>query len=78
MHHMGKCNPESLKNFIYELQCVFIFMIFYCRFVRAEIETYNTLDPGVRVVILKALCDIRVEVIWFMNELCHLFLLYSF
>ncbi|KVH87374.1 DDT domain-containing protein [Cynara cardunculus var. scolymus] len=27
----------------------------------AEIETYNTLDPGVRVVILKALCDIRVE-----------------
>ncbi|KAL3639551.1 hypothetical protein CASFOL_017458 [Castilleja foliolosa] len=27
----------------------------------AEIETYNTLDPEVRVVILKALCDIRVE-----------------
>ncbi|KAL7617464.1 hypothetical protein Lser_V15G00436 [Lactuca serriola] len=27
----------------------------------AEIETYNTLDPGVRVIILKALCDIRVE-----------------
>ncbi|XP_059643655.1 DDT domain-containing protein DDR4 isoform X2 [Cornus florida] len=27
----------------------------------AEIEAYNTLDPGVRVVILKALCDIRVE-----------------
>ncbi|CAO2826736.1 unnamed protein product [Amaranthus hypochondriacus] len=27
----------------------------------AEIETYKTLDPGVRVVILKALCDIRVE-----------------
>ncbi|KAG9154714.1 hypothetical protein Leryth_014214 [Lithospermum erythrorhizon] len=27
----------------------------------AEIETYHTLDPGVRVVILKALCDIRVE-----------------
>ncbi|KAJ4851363.1 DDT domain-containing protein ddr4 [Turnera subulata] len=26
-----------------------------------EIETYKTLDPGVRVVILKALCDIRVE-----------------
>ena len=23
---------------------------------------YKTLDPGVRVVILKALCDIRVEV----------------
>jgi len=29
---------------------------------RAEIETYRTLDPGLRVVILKALCDIRVEV----------------
>ncbi|KAJ0756989.1 putative WHIM1 domain-containing protein [Helianthus annuus] len=27
----------------------------------AEIETYNTLDPSVRVMILKALCDIRVE-----------------
>ncbi|CAH1428405.1 unnamed protein product [Lactuca virosa] len=27
----------------------------------AEIDTYNTLDPCVRVVILKALCDIRVE-----------------
>ncbi|KAL2492789.1 DDT domain superfamily [Abeliophyllum distichum] len=27
----------------------------------AEIEAYNALDPGVRVLILKALCDIRVE-----------------
>ncbi|KAA0057915.1 DDT domain-containing protein DDR4 isoform X1 [Cucumis melo var. makuwa] len=26
-----------------------------------EIEVYKTLDPGMRVVILKALCDIRVE-----------------
>ncbi|CAA3028456.1 Hypothetical predicted protein [Olea europaea subsp. europaea] len=26
----------------------------------AEIEAYNVLDPGIRVVILKALCDIRV------------------
>ncbi|KAL8529644.1 hypothetical protein ACS0TY_006905 [Phlomoides rotata] len=26
-----------------------------------EVETYNALDPGVRVIILKALCDIRVE-----------------
>ncbi|KAG6635337.1 DDT domain-containing protein DDR4-like isoform X1 [Carya illinoinensis] len=26
-----------------------------------EVEIYKTLDPGVRVVILKALCDIRVE-----------------
>ncbi|KAJ0982790.1 hypothetical protein J5N97_011045 [Dioscorea zingiberensis] len=26
-----------------------------------EIETYKTLDPGTRVLILKALCDIRVE-----------------
>ncbi|KAF2316012.1 hypothetical protein GH714_040807 [Hevea brasiliensis] len=26
-----------------------------------EIEMYKTLDPGMRVVILKALCDIRVE-----------------
>ncbi|KAJ9568186.1 LOW QUALITY PROTEIN: hypothetical protein OSB04_004152 [Centaurea solstitialis] len=27
----------------------------------AEIDAYSALDPGVRVVILKALCDIRVE-----------------
>ncbi|XAR50109.1 hypothetical protein NMG60_11004347 [Bertholletia excelsa] len=27
----------------------------------AEVEAYNALDPAVRVVILKALCDIRVE-----------------
>lgn len=27
----------------------------------SEIETYNTLDSAVRVIILKALCDIRVE-----------------
>ncbi|RVW35544.1 DDT domain-containing protein DDR4 [Vitis vinifera] len=27
----------------------------------AEVGMYNALDPGVRVVILKALCDIRVE-----------------
>ncbi|KAE9601463.1 hypothetical protein Lal_00023933 [Lupinus albus] len=27
----------------------------------AEIEAYKSLDPGVRVFILKALCDIRVE-----------------
>ncbi|KAL8154240.1 hypothetical protein V2J09_012000 [Rumex salicifolius] len=27
----------------------------------AEVEAYKTLDPAVRVVILKALCDIRVE-----------------
>ncbi|XP_051133252.1 DDT domain-containing protein DDR4-like [Andrographis paniculata] len=26
-----------------------------------EVEAYHALDPGVRVVILKALCDIRVE-----------------
>ncbi|KAG2675722.1 hypothetical protein I3760_12G018700 [Carya illinoinensis] len=26
-----------------------------------EVEVYKTLDPGLRVVILKALCDIRVE-----------------
>lgn len=31
-------------------------------FFRAEIETYKSLHPSVRVVILKALCDIRVEV----------------
>lgn len=37
-----------------------------CSFDRTEIEAYNILPPGVRVVILKALCDIRVEV----QDLC--------
>lgn len=39
---------------------------------RTEVEAYNTLDPGVRVVILKALCDIRVEVNIFFNFLFSL------
>lgn len=34
----------------------------YLQIYRAEIEAYIALDPAVRVVILKALCDIRVEV----------------
>jgi len=29
---------------------------------RAEIELYRTLDPATRLVILKAICDIRCEV----------------
>ncbi|KAF8399388.1 hypothetical protein HHK36_015252 [Tetracentron sinense] len=32
-----------------------------------EVEIYKTLHPGIRVVILKALCDIRVEVSSFLN-----------
>lgn len=38
---------------------IFVNLIFLFR---AEVEAYKALDPGVRVVILKALCDIRVEV----------------
>lgn len=34
----------------------------YLQIYRAEIGAYSALDPAVRVVILKALCDIRVEV----------------
>lgn len=30
---------------------------------RTEIEVYKSLDPAVRIIILKALCDIRVEVL---------------
>lgn len=43
---------------------------------RAEVEAYNTLDPGVRVLILKALCDIRVEVI--IITLCFYFTYFSY
>jgi len=34
----------------------------------AEFEAYNVLDPGVHVAILKALCDIRVEVDEYMSD----------
>ncbi|KAJ7945951.1 DDT domain-containing protein DDR4-like [Quillaja saponaria] len=34
----------------------------------AEIGVYKSLDPGIRVVILKALCDIRVEFSTFRKE----------
>lgn len=42
--------------------CMFMSLVLLFR---AEVEAYNALDPGVRVVILKALCDIRVEVLVF-------------
>lgn len=38
-------------------------MVLSFSYVRAEVEAYNVLDPGIRVAILKALCDIRVEVL---------------
>ena len=43
-----------------------------CSYVRAEVEAYSALDPAVRVVILKALCDIRVEVLSLPNYLFFL------
>ncbi|RWW30454.1 hypothetical protein GW17_00004963 [Ensete ventricosum] len=38
-------------------------------FFRTEIETYKTLDPRTRILILKALCDIRVEVPYYVSML---------
>jgi hypothetical protein len=37
---------------------------------RAEIEMYKELEPATRLVILKAICDIRVEVR--AHFFCHL------
>lgn len=50
----------------------------YLRIYRAEIEAYSALDPAVRVVILKALCDIRVEVfqIFFFFTIISVIVLY--
>lgn len=45
-------------------------MVLSFSYVRAEVEAYNVLDPGVRVAILKALCDIRVEVLSLPNYCC--------
>lgn len=49
---------QKQKYTVYMLKKSSFFVCF-----RTEVEAYNTLDPGVRVVILKALCDIRVEVL---------------
>jgi hypothetical protein len=40
-------------------------MVSFCR---TEIETYKTLEPAIRLVILKAICDIRVEVSFAKNR----------
>jgi hypothetical protein len=51
---------DTLRSlFFFFLWFWFVFWLWYCR---VEVEVYKTLDPGIRVVILKALCDIRVEV----------------
>lgn len=59
------CCFTRVSNHIWSPQLceyLFVYYIFLCRYVRAEVGMYHALDPGVRVVILKALCDIRVEV----------------
>lgn len=43
-----------------------------------EVEVYKSLDPGVRVIILKALCDIRVEVLLLFNACVSIFLIFLF
>ncbi|KAK6148480.1 hypothetical protein DH2020_019392 [Rehmannia glutinosa] len=50
---------RKLRDWWHWRQVVHVYELRFC--FRAEVEAYNTLDPGVRVVILKALCDIRVE-----------------
>lgn len=61
MHHMGEypagtgCFANVSVNFLTDV-------IVMLTFIRTEVETYKMLDPGTRVRILKALCDIRVEV----------------
>jgi hypothetical protein len=37
----------------------------YISFLSVEIEAYKTLDPDIRLIILKAICDIRVEVCFY-------------
>lgn len=61
LHHMGdpctlilKCN--CMLNLSSRLILTYIF--------RTEIETYKELEPATRVLIMKALCDIRVEVLY--------------
>jgi len=44
---------------------------------RTEIETYKTLEPATRLVILKAICDIRVEVSFVKNKRFSLSACYS-
>ena len=59
LHPMGKffnyMEAQVLKTYSPDT-------ILNVNFFRTEIETYKTLDPRTRILILKALCDIRVEV----------------
>ncbi|CAH1413222.1 unnamed protein product [Lactuca virosa] len=71
--YCGSCNTSSYSDGIRKKHMGYCFMQKAKRLVAlegklpivashgAEIETYNTLHPGVRVLILKALCDILVE-----------------
>lgn len=73
MHHMGEYNCISKCLDIVVLLVSFEAQVLHLHefgcLCRAEIEAYGALDPGVRVVILKALCDIRVEVFVFLTFL---------
>ena len=80
LHLMGKklyiCKNLWLEGvsaffFVEEARICMCLDVIFTGF-RAEVEAYNALDPAVRVVILKALCDIRVEVTFMMVDILFL------
>lgn len=51
------------KQFLAWIPCTIEYWMTYCfSFLRVEIETYKELEPATRLMILKAICDIRCEV----------------
>lgn len=53
---------RSNRNLLY-FDVILILNVYV--FLSAEIEAYKILDPATRLVVLKAICDIRVEVCFY-------------
>lgn len=64
---MARMYPEHDALLLYSVIYTSLLIFYNFYFSRAEIEAYKMLDPATRVVILKALCDIRVEVLLFIK-----------
>ena len=57
--HTGELVSRQFHNWICRL---IVNMMTLLTVFRAETELYKALEPGIRLVILKAICDIRGEV----------------
>jgi hypothetical protein len=59
-------NLSKLNNNLFYFDVIpYLGIWVYMSFLSAEIEAYKILDPDIRLIILKAICDIRVEVCFY-------------